>query len=121
MTATTRVERDSMGALDVPASALWGAQTQRALQNFPATGLRMPRGFIRALGLIKHAAAAANAELGDLSLDLATAIQAAAQVQDPTLSHLPRMLAVIAALVVAGPWMGHQIAGFAERAFTMVH
>jgi len=78
MTATTRVERDSMGALDVPASALWGAQTQRALQNFPATGLRMPRGFIRALGLIKHAAAAANAELGDLSLDLAAAIQAAA-------------------------------------------
>ena len=78
MTATTRVERDSMGALDVPASALWGAQTQRALQNFPATGLRMPRAFIRALGLIKHAAAAANAELGDLPLDLAAAIQAAA-------------------------------------------
>jgi fumarate hydratase class II len=78
MTATTRVERDSMGALDVPASALWGAQTQRALQNFPATGLRMPRSFIRALGLIKHAAAAANAELGDLPRDLAAAIQAAA-------------------------------------------
>ena len=52
---------------------------------------------------------------------LVAAIQAAAQVQDPTLSHLPRMLAVIAALVVAGPWMGHQIAGFAETAFTMVH
>ncbi len=78
MTATTRVERDSMGALDVPASALWGAQTQRALQNFPATGLRMPRSFIRALGLIKHAAAVANAELGDLPQELATAIQAAA-------------------------------------------
>jgi fumarate hydratase class II len=78
MTATTRVERDSMGALDVPASALWGAQTQRALQNFPATGLRMPRSFVRALGLIKHAAAAANAELGDLPRDLAAAIQAAA-------------------------------------------
>ena len=78
MTATTRVERDSMGALDVPASALWGAQTQRAVQNFPATGLRMPRAFIRALGLIKHAAAAANAELGDLPQDLAAAIQEAA-------------------------------------------
>ncbi len=52
---------------------------------------------------------------------LVAAIQAAAQVQDPTLSHLPRMLAVIVALVVAGPWMGHQIAGFAERAFSMVH
>jgi fumarate hydratase class II len=78
MTATTRVEHDSMGALDVPASALWGAQTQRAIQNFPATGLCMPRAFIRALGLIKHAAAGANAEIGDLPRDLAAAIQAAA-------------------------------------------
>jgi type III secretion HrpO family protein len=49
------------------------------------------------------------------------AVQAAAQVQDPTLSHLPRMLAVIAALVAAGPWMGHQIAGFAERTFSMLN
>jgi fumarate hydratase, class II len=78
MTATTRVEHDSMGALDVPASALWGAQTQRAIQNFPPSGLRMPRAFIRALGLIKHAAAGANAEFGDLPRDLATVIQAAA-------------------------------------------
>jgi fumarate hydratase class II len=67
-----------MGQLDVPASALWGAQTQRAVQNFPATGLRMPRAFIRALGLIKHAAAGANAEAGDLPPDVAAAIQAAA-------------------------------------------
>jgi fumarate hydratase, class II len=78
MTATTRVEQDSMGALDVPASALWGAQTQRAIQNFPSTGLRLPRAFIRALGLIKHAAAGANAQLGDLPQDLAAAIQTAA-------------------------------------------
>jgi fumarate hydratase, class II len=77
MTAT-RVERDSMGVLDVPADALWGAQTQRAVQNFPSTGLRMPRAFIRALGLIKHAAAAANAQIGDLPRDLAEAILAAA-------------------------------------------
>jgi fumarate hydratase, class II len=78
MTATTRVEHDSMGALEVPAQALWGAQTQRAIQNFPASGLRMPRAFIRALGLIKHAAAGANAELGDLPRAIASAIQAAA-------------------------------------------
>jgi fumarate hydratase, class II len=78
MTATTRVERDSMGPLDVPADALWGAQTQRALQNFPPTGLRMPRTFIRALALIKHAAAGANAELGDLPPSVAAAIQQAA-------------------------------------------
>jgi fumarate hydratase class II len=73
-----RVERDSMGALEVPAAALWGAQTQRAIQNFPSSGLKMPRQFLRALGLIKHAAAAANAELGDLPEALARAIQAAA-------------------------------------------
>ena len=73
-----RVEHDSMGALDVPAQALWGAQTQRAIQNFPPSGLRMPRAFIRALGLIKHAAASANAELGDLPAPVAAAIQAAA-------------------------------------------
>ena len=77
MTATTRVERDSLGSLDVPADALWGAQTQRAIQNFPPSGLRMPRAFIRALALIKHAAAAANAELGDLPPSIAEAIQAA--------------------------------------------
>src|SRR5580704_1333817 len=73
-----RVEHDSMGALDVPATALWGAQTQRAIQNFPASGLRMPRSFIRAMGLIKRAAAAANADFGDLTPSLAAAIQAAA-------------------------------------------
>src|SRR5436190_16064634 len=48
-----RIEKDSMGELEVPANALWGAQTQRAYNNFPISGLRMPRGFIRALGLIK--------------------------------------------------------------------
>jgi fumarate hydratase class II len=79
MTTTNyRVEHDSMGALDVPATALWGAQTQRAIQNFPPSGLRMPRAFIRALGLIKHAAAGANRELRDLPTPIADAIQAAA-------------------------------------------
>jgi fumarate hydratase, class II len=77
-TSNYRVEHDSMGALDVPAQALWGAQTQRAIQNFPPSGLTMPRAFIRALGLIKHAAASANAELGDLPVPIAAAIQAAA-------------------------------------------
>ena len=79
MTTTDyRVERDSMGALDVPAAALWGAHTQRAIQNFPPSGLRMPRAFIRALGLIKHAAEGAHAQLGDMPPDLAAAIQGAA-------------------------------------------
>jgi fumarate hydratase class II len=78
MTTKVRVEHDSMGALDVPADALWGAQTQRAIQNFPPSGLTMPRAFIRALGLIKHAAAGANSELGDLEPPMARAVQAAA-------------------------------------------
>jgi fumarate hydratase class II len=73
-----RVERDSMGELRVPAQALWGAQTQRAVQNFPLSGLRMPRGFIRALGLVKWAAAGANVELGEIDKVRGFAIQKAA-------------------------------------------
>jgi len=72
-----RVERDSMGELRVPAGALWGAQTQRAVQNFPLSGLRMPRGFVRALGLVKWAAAGANVELGELDKVRGFAIQKA--------------------------------------------
>jgi fumarate hydratase class II len=73
-----RVERDSMGELRVPAQALWGAQTQRAVQNFPLSGLKMPRGFIRALGLVKWAAAGANVELGEIDKVRGFAIQKAA-------------------------------------------
>ncbi len=73
-----RIEHDSMGELRVPADALWGAQTQRAVENFPISGLRMPRPFIRALGLIKWAAAGANSELGLLPAKKAVAIQRAA-------------------------------------------
>ncbi|KRG47452.1 aspartate ammonia-lyase, partial [Stenotrophomonas panacihumi] len=73
-----RTEHDSMGELQVPADALWGAQTQRAVQNFPVSGQRMPRGFIRALGLVKGAAAQANAELGLLPKGVAKAVQQAA-------------------------------------------
>jgi fumarate hydratase class II len=73
-----RVERDSMGETRVPAHALWGAQTQRAVQNFPISGLVMPRTFIRAVGFIKWAAAGANLELGDLDKVRAFAIQRAA-------------------------------------------
>jgi fumarate hydratase class II len=73
--ADFRIERDSMGELKVPAAALWGAQTQRAVDNFPISGLAMPRAFIRALGLIKSAAAQANADLGHLSKNKARAIR----------------------------------------------
>lgn len=73
-----RTERDSMGELDVPEQALWGAQTQRAVNNFPISALAMPRQFIAALGLVKWAAAGANSELGLIKSDRAIAIQKAA-------------------------------------------
>jgi fumarate hydratase class II len=81
----TRIERDSLGEMRVPAGALWGASTQRALENFPISGERFPRVFLRALGLVKRAAAGANAELGVLEPQLARAIgEAAAEVETGT-------------------------------------
>ena len=74
-----RTETDSMGPMQVPASAYYGAQTARAVENFPISDLRFPRRFIRALGLIKKHAALTNQELGDLKPDLAAAIVKAAQ------------------------------------------
>ena len=73
-----RTEHDSMGELRVPGDALWGAQTQRAVENFPISGRPMPRGFIRALGLVKAAAAEVNAGLGLLPKARAGAIRKAA-------------------------------------------
>ena len=75
----TRVEHDSMGELRVPAEALWGAQTQRAVQNFRISGRTMPRGFVRALALLKAAAAESNADLGLLPRRRAAAIARAAR------------------------------------------
>ncbi len=79
MTQSYRVERDSLGEMQVPADALWGAQTQRAVENFPISDLRFPRAFIAALGMIKKAAAETNVELGLLDAALARDILAAAQ------------------------------------------
>src|SRR6186713_1105020 len=74
-----RIESDSMGEMRVPANALYGAQTARAVENFPISGLRFPRPFIRALGLIKKHSARTNAELGLLPKEMANAIESAAQ------------------------------------------
>ncbi|HEY5679957.1 MAG TPA: class II fumarate hydratase [Pseudomonadales bacterium] len=79
MSGKTRTEKDSMGALEVPADALWSAQTQRAVENFPISGIRMPGAFIRSLGLIKAAAAHVNADLGVLPAELALPIVEAAE------------------------------------------
>ena len=78
MTSDFRIERDSMGELKVPKDAAWGAQTQRAVENFPISGLPMPPQFIAALGLIKWAAAGVNRDLGLLDDDIAEAIRSAA-------------------------------------------
>ena len=74
-----RIERDSMGEMEVPADALYGASTMRAVLNFPISDLRFPRAFIRALGLVKQAAAQANMGLGVLDETVGNAIVAAAQ------------------------------------------
>ncbi len=74
-----RIEHDSMGELKVPAEALYGAQTQRAVENFPISGLRLPRSMIRALGEIKLAAARVNQQLGVLDEERSRVIQQAAR------------------------------------------
>ncbi|MEE8338790.1 MAG: class II fumarate hydratase [Xanthomonadales bacterium] len=74
----TRTEQDTMGELQVPVDALWGAQTQRAVNNFPISGIPIPAALIRALGLIKSAAASVNRDLGLLDDDIAEAIIVAA-------------------------------------------
>src|ERR1043165_6594848 len=74
----TRSETDSFGPIDVPSDKLWGAQTQRSLQNFRIGGQRMPGGLIRAFGLLKQAAARANVKLKKLDPKLGRVIDAAA-------------------------------------------
>src|SRR3977135_690304 len=89
--ARTRLEKDSMGEMVVPESALYGASTQRAVLNFPISGHRFSRPFIRALGLIKWAAAQANADLVWLDPHLsAFIVQAAEEVVEGKLDeHFP--------------------------------
>src|SRR5690242_9670665 len=76
---TTRTEKDSLGTVEVPADALYGAQTARAIVNFPISGLRANPALIRAIAMIKLAAARANGELGLIKPDQANAIEQAAQ------------------------------------------
>jgi fumarate hydratase class II len=78
-TGDKRIERDSLGEIDVPAGAYYGAQTERARRNFPVSGLRFPRRFLAALGAIKREAARVNAELGVVPPELAETIVRAAE------------------------------------------
>jgi fumarate hydratase class II len=86
-----RTEKDSMGELQVPADALYGAQTQRAVDNFPISGLTMPSAFIRALALVKYGCADANRKLGLIEQDKAQAIQTVAEkiIAGEYLQHFP--------------------------------
>ena len=77
--ADDRTEKDTMGEVRVPADALWGASTQRAVENFPISGIRFPRVFLEALGLVKGACAEANVELGLLDRKLGDAIATASK------------------------------------------
>ncbi|MGJ0430268.1 aspartate ammonia-lyase [Methylobacter sp.] len=79
MTEHYRIEKDSMGELEVPADALYAAQTQRAVNNFPVSGLTMPPAFIKTVALIKQSAAKVNMELGELDAAMGQAIVQAAQ------------------------------------------
>ena len=78
-TQNTRIVKDSMGTLEVPENALYGAQTQRAINNFPISGIPMPEGFINAMCYVKFACSEANLELGLMSKEKANAIQTAAK------------------------------------------
>ena len=86
-----RIESDSMGELEVPADALWGAQTQRAVENFPISGQPMPPAFLRSLGRVKLACARANESLELMSGDVADAIAEAAQkvIDGDVTDHFP--------------------------------
>src|SRR5690606_32005006 len=79
MTENYRIERDSMGELRVPADALYAAQTQRAIDNFPISGIALPARFINAVALIKYCAAGINRDLGLMEPEIAAAIREAAR------------------------------------------
>ncbi len=92
MTSNFRIVQDSMGELKVPKNALYGAQTQRAVNNFPVSGQRMPENVIRALLLIKSAAAQANIELKQIPKEMGIAIKQAVDkmlVAPDLMSHFP--------------------------------
>ena len=91
MTAKTRIESDTMGQIEVPADRYWGAQTQRSLQNFRIGGERMPGPLVRALGIVKQAAARTNIALESIEPRLGTAIEEAAKevIEGELADHFP--------------------------------
>jgi fumarate hydratase class II len=100
MATDYRTERDSLGQVEVPADALYGAQTQRAKENFPISDLRFARRFIEALGHVKQAAAKANRRLGLLDAETADVIVEAAQ----ELRGAPGDVVAVSDAVGSGGW-----------------
>ena len=91
---STRKESDSLGEVEVPADALYGAQTQRAVDNFPISGSGMPVAFIKALVLVKSVAARVNGELGEIDHEKAASIREACDAllaRADLLEHFPRL------------------------------
>ena len=119
----TRIEHDSMGEVEVPADALWRAQTQRAVENFPISGTTLERRHIQALGHVKAAAALVNAELGVISDDQAAAIREAAAgvVHGSHDDHFPLDVFQTGSGTSSNMNTNEVLASLAQRAGTEVH
>ncbi|MEX1222289.1 MAG: class II fumarate hydratase [Idiomarina sp.] len=118
-----RTEKDSMGSIEVPTDALYGAQTQRAVNNFKISGLAMPTAFIKALALVKYCAAKANQEHADLPAEKASAIQRAALeiYEERWHDHFPVDVFQTGSGTSSNMNMNEVIAGLAERSKIDIH
>ena len=120
---STRTERDSMGEIEVPAQALWRAQTQRALENFPISGTTLEPAHIIAMARVKQAAATVNADLGIISADQAHAITAATDeiIQGAHHDHFPLDVYQTGSGTSSNMNMNEVLASLAERTGVRVH
>lgn len=118
-----RTEQDSMGSIEVPTDALYGAQTQRAVNNFKISGLSMPKAFIKALALVKYCAAKANQEHADLAAEKAAAIQRAALeiYEERWHDHFPVDVFQTGSGTSSNMNMNEVIAGLAQRDNISIH
>src|SRR5689334_14444244 len=118
-----RVEHDSMGEVEVPQDALWRAQTQRAVENFPISGTRLEDEHVKAIAQVKAAAAKVNAELGVITEEQAGAIRVAAAeiVAGDHLDHFPIDVFQTGSGTSSNMNMNEVLASLAQRAGVEVH
>src|SRR5690348_7530098 len=121
--ADFRIEHDSMGEVKVPADALWRAQTQRAVENFPISGTGLEAEHIKAMARVKAAAAKVNAELGVITEEMAKAIRAAAAeiVEGEHLDHFPVDIFQTGSGTSSNMNMNEVLATLAQRAGVECH